>query len=80
LRSVRRTKIVARDGSVEGFNTGINSGEVAGQTIDLAHVHLIPRRNGDVENRRGGVRAVIPGTSEPPVAPFSNPIGPVAAN
>ena len=56
-----RAKIVARAVSVEGFNVGMNSGEVAGQTIDHAHVHLIPRRSGDVQNPRGGVRAVIPG-------------------
>ncbi len=40
---------------------GMNSGEVAGQTVFHAHVHLIPRREGDVENPRGGVRGVIPG-------------------
>ena len=56
-----RTKIVAKDSSVEGFNVGINSGEVPGQTIDHAHVHLIPRRSGDVQSPSGGVRAVIPG-------------------
>jgi diadenosine tetraphosphate (Ap4A) HIT family hydrolase len=37
-----RTKVLATDGSVEGFNLGINSGEVAGQTIAHAHVHLEP--------------------------------------
>jgi ATP adenylyltransferase len=49
------------DKSIEGFNIGMNCGEVAGQTIFHCHVHLIPRRNGDVENPRGGVRHVIPG-------------------
>jgi ATP adenylyltransferase len=37
------------------------SGEVAGQTVFHAHVHLIPRRKGDVENPRAGVRGVIQG-------------------
>ncbi|NQW03683.1 MAG: HIT domain-containing protein [Acidobacteria bacterium] len=46
---------------VTGFNVGINSGESAGQTIFHCHVHLIPRRPGDVEEPRGGVRGVIPG-------------------
>ena len=45
--------------SVSGFNVGINCGEAAGQTVSHCHVHLIPRRVGDVENPRGGVRAVI---------------------
>jgi diadenosine tetraphosphate (Ap4A) HIT family hydrolase len=46
---------------VEGVNVGINSGEVAGQTVDHAHVHVIPRRQGDVDDPRGGIRWVIPG-------------------
>ncbi len=56
-----RRGILALDPSVKGFNIGINVGEVAGQTIFHCHVHLIPRRLGDVANPRGGVRAVIPG-------------------
>ena len=50
-----------KDASVSGFNIGMNSGDTAGQTIDHAHVHLIPRRQGDVQDPRGGVRGVIPG-------------------
>ncbi len=46
--------------SVDGFNVGINVGEAAGQTVGHAHVHVIPRRAGDVEDPRGGVRWVIP--------------------
>ncbi len=49
------------DGSVEGFNVGVNDEEVAGQTIFHCHMHLIPRRKGDVEDPTGGVRHVIPG-------------------
>ena len=49
------------DSSIEGFNIGMNCGEVAGQTVFHCHVHLIPRRKGDVENPRGGVRHVIAG-------------------
>ena len=57
----QRTEIVNRDEAVEGFNIGINAGEVAGQTVMHCHVHLIPRRIGDVQNPRGGVRHLIPG-------------------
>lgn len=49
------------DKTIEGFNIGMNCGEVAGQTIFHCHVHLIPRRKGDVENPRGGVRHIITG-------------------
>jgi ATP adenylyltransferase len=52
--------IRARDTQVEGFNIGINVGEVAGQTIFHCHYHLIPRRRGDVPDPTGGVRWVIP--------------------
>jgi len=59
-----REEIMMRDRSVGGFNIGANSGESAGQTVGHAHVHLIPRRVGDVENPRGGVRGVIPGKAD----------------
>ena len=56
-----RIDIMKKDASVSGFNIGMNSGDTAGQTIGHAHVHLIPRRHGDVQDPRGGVRGVIPG-------------------
>ena len=56
-----KADILASDKSVKGFNIGINCNEVAGQTVMHCHVHLIPRRRGDVEDPRGGVRGVIPG-------------------
>ena len=56
-----RSSIAGEDDSVEGFNIGMNCGEVAGQSIFHCHIHLIPRRRGDVESPRGGVRHVIPG-------------------
>jgi diadenosine tetraphosphate (Ap4A) HIT family hydrolase len=48
-------------GECDGFNIGYNSGEAAGQTVMYPHVHLIPRRRGDVEDPVGGVRNTIPG-------------------
>jgi diadenosine tetraphosphate (Ap4A) HIT family hydrolase len=44
----------------QGFNIGQNVGETAGQTVMYPHVHMIPRRKGDMEDPRGGVRHVIP--------------------
>jgi diadenosine tetraphosphate (Ap4A) HIT family hydrolase/5-methylcytosine-specific restriction endonuclease McrA len=59
-----KQQIEKEDESVKGFNIGINNGEVSGQTIFHCHVHLIPRREGDVKNPRGGVRGVIPNKQE----------------
>ena len=59
MLQLQREAICQADETVTGFNVGINSGASAGQTIFHCHVHLIPRRDGDVENPRGGVRGVI---------------------
>ncbi len=42
-----------------GYNVGINVGGAAGQTVWHAHVHVIPRYEGDVDDPRGGVRWVL---------------------
>ena len=55
-----KEKILKLDPSVKGFNIGTNAGKVAGQSIMHCHIHIIPRRDGDVENPQGGVRSVIP--------------------
>ena len=47
-------------GYCDAYNIGQNIGEAAGQTVMWPHVHLIPRRTGDMEDPRGGVRHVIP--------------------
>jgi ATP adenylyltransferase len=60
LLSTLRNDVRLQDSTVTGFNLGINDGEPSGQTIFHCHVHLIPRRVGDIDNPRGGVRGVIP--------------------
>ena len=55
-----KEKILLKDPLVKGFNIGINAGKIAGQSVLHCHIHLIPRREGDVENPQGGVRSVIP--------------------
>ena len=64
LLNSMRSGISDEDTSVEGFNIGMNNGTVAGQTIDHCHIHLIPRREGDVINATGGVRNLIPGMGD----------------
>ena len=55
-----KIEVENNDKTIKGFNIGINSGKEAGQSIMHCHIHLIPRREGDVENPQGGVRGVIP--------------------
>jgi ATP adenylyltransferase len=61
LLAARQKEITAQDGLVRGFNIGVNNGAAAGQTVPHVHIHLIPRRENDVQSPRGGVRNVIPG-------------------
>ena len=60
LVQILKKEIIKKDPSVKGFNLGTNIGKVSGQSILHCHLHLIPRREGDVDNPQGGVRSVIP--------------------
>ena len=51
---------LAHELTVDAFNIGVNDGKNAGRTIDHAHIHVIPRRPGDVTDPRGGIRLIIP--------------------
>lgn len=59
LMTDQKQFLQSQDSAIEGFNIGMNCGEVAGQTVFHCHVHLIPRRKGDVKNPQGGVRHII---------------------
>lgn len=59
LLHARRQQLREADPTIEGFNVGVNPGVVAGQTVFHCHVHLIPRRKGDLNDHRGGVTAMI---------------------
>jgi diadenosine tetraphosphate (Ap4A) HIT family hydrolase len=60
LMEAQRNFLLVTDPTIDGFNIGMNCGEIAGQSVWHCHVHLIPRRKGDVEFPKGGVRNVIP--------------------
>ena len=55
-----KTEFKILDEAITGFNIGMNIGKDAGQTIFHCHIHIIPRRQGDTPNPKGGVRSVIP--------------------
>lgn len=65
-------QILGSDPTVLGFNVGANCGEAAGQTIQHAHIHLIPRRLGDTPNPIGGIRGAIPERMDYESTPRSN--------
>jgi diadenosine tetraphosphate (Ap4A) HIT family hydrolase len=62
LHGVQLARAAARaaDPGIDAWNVGWNDGVAAGQTVMHLHVHVIPRRTGDVADPRGGVRWVLP--------------------
>lgn len=72
LAMLMGTAMVKR-GDCDAFNIGINMGGDAGQTVMYPHVHLIPRRKGDVADPVGGVRGVIPGQANYKTGDYKNP-------
>ena len=44
----------------DGYNVGVNCGQVAGQSVPHVHIHVIPRYVGDTKFPIGGVRGVVP--------------------
>jgi diadenosine tetraphosphate (Ap4A) HIT family hydrolase len=59
--ALREGQKLVEAGECDGFNIGLNWGPSAGQTVPWPHIHLIPRRTGDVEDPIGGIRNTIPG-------------------
>ena len=60
LIKIIKQEVQDKDKSIKAFNIGTNAGKISGQSIMHCHIHLIPRREGDVDNPQGGVRSVIP--------------------
>lgn len=56
-----KKRLLQKDKTISGFNVGFNAGKDAGQTIMHCHIHVIPRRKGDVLEPLGGIRNIIPG-------------------
>lgn len=60
LLYAQKRRLENLDATITGFNIGVNVGKDAGQSVFHVHVHLIPRRYGDMKEPKGGVRGVIP--------------------
>ena len=55
----QNTELKLTDDVITGFNIGMNIGEDAGQTVFHFHIHIIPRRKGDIDNPKGAIRGII---------------------
>ena len=60
----QQRELLSEQFGVKDFNVGINDGPDAGQTVPHCHIHLIPRKSGDVTDPRGGVRWVVPNKAD----------------
>ena len=54
-------ELIEEDFEPDGYNIGMNCGEVAGQSVMHFHCHVIPRYKGDMKDPKGGVRHCIKG-------------------
>ncbi|MCL4107937.1 UNVERIFIED_CONTAM: hypothetical protein GTU68_016965 [Idotea baltica] len=61
---LKAKEYVESDNSPDAYNIGMNNGLEAGQSVFHLHIHVIPRYKGDVENPKGGVRWVLPKSSQ----------------
>lgn len=52
----RTKKYIDEEYKPDGYNVGVNCGEVAGQTVFHLHIYVIPRYAGDVEKPHWGIR------------------------
>lgn len=73
-KAVEYGRLMRRDEDWDGYNIGMNCGEAAGQTVWWTHIHLIPRRKGDVSNPIGGVRNTVPGKGDYKSPSYNKPI------
>ena len=60
ILDTQKTELKYLDNQITGYNIGMNIGEDAGQSIFHCHIHIIPRREDDTPDPRGGIRGVIP--------------------
>lgn len=55
-------QILTAEFQPDGFNVGMNINRAAGQMMNHATIHIIPRYHGDTSGK-GGIRSVIPSSS-----------------
>ncbi len=50
---------ICHTGDTTDYTIAVNDGPLAGRTVAHLHIHVIPRRAGDVADPRGGVRRLL---------------------
>ncbi len=53
-------EILIKEFQPDGFNVGMNINKAAGQAMNHATIHIIPRYQGDANGKKSGMRLVIP--------------------
>ncbi len=53
-------QILTQEFQPDGFNVGMNINKAAGQAMNHATIHVIPRYQGDTDGTKSGMRSVIP--------------------
>lgn len=53
-------EILTQEFQPDGFNVGMNINKAAGQAMNHATIHIIPRYHGDTHHKKSGMRSVIP--------------------
>jgi diadenosine tetraphosphate (Ap4A) HIT family hydrolase len=53
-------EILTKEFKPDGFNVGMNINKAAGQAMNHATIHIIPRYQGDNNGKKSGMRLVIP--------------------
>lgn len=51
--------------SPAGFNLAVNNGPAAGQTVEHAHIHVVPRYPGDILKPASRLGEFLPGRGSP---------------
>jgi diadenosine tetraphosphate (Ap4A) HIT family hydrolase len=53
-------QILTKEFEPDGFNVGMNINKAAGQAMNHATIHVIPRYHGDTHSRKSGMRSIVP--------------------
>jgi diadenosine tetraphosphate (Ap4A) HIT family hydrolase len=53
-------QLLTKEFQPDGFNVGMNINQAAGQAMNHATIHIIPRYQGDTASPKSGMRSIVP--------------------